>query len=148
LFQLKFKRLTLKELKVLTRDLSFHFTAPISSAYAENFLTCQVLFRGRTQGRQNEARNFDSEYQRNEESNFFMIFEPLQGKQHVKVTDRRTKTNWAERMSSLSPRCAQGDDRYGQSQYSLANIAIRPFCPRNSEENRWQTSSIFPTGVG
>jgi hypothetical protein len=39
---------------------------------------------------------FDSEYQRNGVSNLFMIFEPLQGKRHVKVTDRRTKVDWAE----------------------------------------------------
>lgn len=39
---------------------------------------------------------FDSEYQRNGVSNLFMIFEPLQGKRVVKVTDRRTKKDWAE----------------------------------------------------
>jgi transposase len=39
---------------------------------------------------------FDSEYKRNGVSNLFMIFEPLQGKRHIKVTDRRTKMDWAE----------------------------------------------------
>ena len=44
---------------------------------------------------------FDSEYQRNGVSNLFMIFEPLQGKRHVKVTDRRTKLDWAECMQFI-----------------------------------------------
>ena len=30
-----------------------------------------------------------------------MIFEPLQGKRHVKVTDRRTKVDWAECMKFI-----------------------------------------------
>lgn len=44
---------------------------------------------------------FDSEYQRNGVSNLFMIFEPLQGKRHIKVTDRRTKMDWAECMKCI-----------------------------------------------
>lgn len=44
---------------------------------------------------------YDSEYQRNGVSNLFMIFEPLQGKRHVKVTDRRTKIDWAECMKFI-----------------------------------------------
>jgi hypothetical protein len=39
---------------------------------------------------------FDSEYKRNGVSNLFMIFEPLAGKRYVKVTDQRTKKDWAE----------------------------------------------------
>lgn len=39
---------------------------------------------------------YDSEYQRNGVSNLFMIFEPLRGHRKVKVTDRRTKVDWAE----------------------------------------------------
>ena len=39
---------------------------------------------------------FDSEYKRNGVSNLFMIFEPLKGQRYVKVTDRRTKVDWAE----------------------------------------------------
>lgn len=44
---------------------------------------------------------FDSEYQRNGVSNLFMIFEPLRGQRHVKVTDRRTKIDWAECMKFI-----------------------------------------------
>ena len=39
--------------------------------------------------RAGSAAKFDSEYQRNGVSNLFMIFEPLQGKRHIKVTDKR-----------------------------------------------------------
>jgi transposase len=44
---------------------------------------------------------YDSEYKRNGVSNLFMIFEPLQGKRHVKVTDRRTKEDWAKCMKEI-----------------------------------------------
>jgi hypothetical protein len=37
----------------------------------------------------------DYEYVRNGTANLFMVFEPLAGKRHVKVTDRRTKKDWA-----------------------------------------------------
>jgi hypothetical protein len=41
---------------------------------------------------------YDSEYERKGVSNLFMIFEPLRGRRWVKVTDRRTKVDWAECM--------------------------------------------------
>jgi DDE superfamily endonuclease len=51
--------------------------------------------------RPGDVAKFDSEYQRNGVSNLFMIFEPLQGKRYVKVTDRRTKMDWAECMKFI-----------------------------------------------
>ena len=51
--------------------------------------------------RPGEVAKFDSEYQRNGVSNLFMIFEPLRGKRYVKVTDRRTKMDWAECMKFI-----------------------------------------------
>ncbi len=42
-----------------------------------------------------EAR-YDHEYKRNGVANLFMIFEPLGGKRRVKVTERRTRKDWAE----------------------------------------------------
>jgi len=42
-----------------------------------------------------EAR-YDYEYKRHGVANLFMIFEPLCGKRRVKVTERRTKKDWAE----------------------------------------------------
>lgn len=38
---------------------------------------------------------YDSEYKRNDVSNLFMIFAPLQGFRHVEVTDRRTSLDFA-----------------------------------------------------
>ena len=51
--------------------------------------------------RPGDVAKFDSEYQRNGVSNLFMIFEPLRGKRYVKVTDRRTKMDWAECMKFI-----------------------------------------------
>jgi len=38
---------------------------------------------------------YDYEYKRNGVANLFMMFEPLAAKRHVRVTDRRTKKDWA-----------------------------------------------------
>lgn len=42
-----------------------------------------------------QPARYDYEYKRNGVANLFMIFEPLIGKRHVKVTQRRTKIDWA-----------------------------------------------------
>jgi hypothetical protein len=42
-----------------------------------------------------QLSRYDYEYKRNGVANLFMIFEPLIGKRRVKVTERRTKTDWA-----------------------------------------------------
>ena len=44
------------------------------------------------------AMAYDYEYQRNGVSNLFMLFAPLEGWRRVEVTDRRTRTDWAETM--------------------------------------------------
>jgi hypothetical protein len=44
---------------------------------------------------------YDYEYQRNGVCNLFMFFAPLEGWRHVKVTDRRTKVDWAHCMRDL-----------------------------------------------
>jgi hypothetical protein len=43
----------------------------------------------------------DYEYERNGTANLFMIFEPLVGWRHVKVTERRTKIDFAEVIKEL-----------------------------------------------
>lgn len=48
-----------------------------------------------------ESIKFDSEYKRNGISNLFMIFEPLRGWRHVKVTDRRTAIDFAHCLEEL-----------------------------------------------
>jgi len=42
-----------------------------------------------------QPARYDYEYKRNGVANLFMICEPLIGKRHVKVTQRRTKIDWA-----------------------------------------------------
>lgn len=44
----------------------------------------------------------DYEYQRNGVANLFMFFEPFRGQRHIKVTDTRTRLDWAEAMRELS----------------------------------------------
>jgi hypothetical protein len=44
---------------------------------------------------------YDSEYERRGTANFFMAVEPLAGKRTVRVTDRRTKIDWARFISYL-----------------------------------------------
>lgn len=42
-----------------------------------------------------QAARIDYEYERNGTANLFMVFEPLAGRRRVKVTDRRTKQDFA-----------------------------------------------------
>ena len=48
-----------------------------------------------------QVRRYDYEYERNGVSNLFMIFAPLEGWRHVKVTDRRTNVDWAHCLKDL-----------------------------------------------
>ena len=45
---------------------------------------------------------YDYKYVREGVANLFMFVEPLAGKRHVQVTDRRTKVDWAHAMRDLS----------------------------------------------
>jgi len=51
--------------------------------------------------RPGEPERFDYEYERNGVSNLFMLFAPLEGWRHVKVTDRHTKVDWAQLIKGL-----------------------------------------------
>ena len=44
----------------------------------------------------------DYEYKRHGVANLFMFFEPFAGRRHVKVTDTRTRRDWAQAMQELS----------------------------------------------
>ncbi len=44
---------------------------------------------------------YDYEYKRNGVTNIFMMFEPLAAKRHVRISDRRTKKDWAECIREL-----------------------------------------------
>ncbi len=48
-----------------------------------------------------EPEKFDFEYERNGVSNLFMLFAPLEGWRHVKVTNRHTKVDWAQLIKEL-----------------------------------------------
>jgi hypothetical protein len=42
-----------------------------------------------------QPARFDYEYERNGTANLFMMFAPLEGWRHVKITDRRTAADYA-----------------------------------------------------
>ena len=48
-----------------------------------------------------EVTRYDYEYERNGTSNLFIMFAPLEAWRHVKVTDRRTKLDWAHCIKDL-----------------------------------------------
>ena len=49
-----------------------------------------------------QPERYDYEYERKGVANVFMFVEPLAGKRQVKVTERRTKIDWAEAMRELA----------------------------------------------
>jgi len=49
-----------------------------------------------------QPRRTDYEYKRNGTANLFMMFAPLEGWRHVKVTDRRTALDYAQMLKELS----------------------------------------------
>lgn len=51
--------------------------------------------------REGSLRKYDSEYVRGGTSNIFMFFEPLAGRRHVTVTERRTAIDFADAMKLL-----------------------------------------------
>ena len=51
--------------------------------------------------RAGRPQRYDYEYTRHGVSNLFMVFEPLAARRQVKVTDRRTRLDWAELMREL-----------------------------------------------
>jgi len=52
-----------------------------------------------TQGRSVRA---DYEYERNGTANLFMVFAPLEGQRHIKVTDRRTAVDYARLLQEIA----------------------------------------------
>ena len=49
-----------------------------------------------------QSARVDYEYERNGTANLFMLFAPLEGWRHVKVTDRRTAVDYAQVLKDLS----------------------------------------------
>lgn len=56
------------------------------------------------------VERYDYEYVRNGVANMFLFFEPLAGRRHVKVTERRRKREWAECIRELV------DEHYPQAE--------------------------------
>ncbi len=48
-----------------------------------------------------QVERYDYEYERRGTANLFMLFEPLAGKRHVEVTDRRTAVDFAQVVRDL-----------------------------------------------
>jgi transposase len=57
-----------------------------------------------------KPQRFDTEYERNGTCNIFLSFEPLKGKRQLKVTERRTKVDWAHYIKKLV------DEEYSQAE--------------------------------
>ena len=57
-----------------------------------------------------QPERIDYEYQREGVADLFMFFEPLAAKQFVKVTDQRTRKDWAQAMKELA------DEKYPQAE--------------------------------
>jgi hypothetical protein len=52
-----------------------------------------------------QPQRVDHEYQRQGVANLFMFFEPLAGQRYLRVTDQRTRNDWAEAMRDLADNC-------------------------------------------
>src|SRR2546422_2796668 len=73
-----------------------HICEPISS---NQFASCSSARVGQGGG---GAPLTDYEYERNGTANLFMMFAPLEGWRHVKVTDRHTAVDYARVLKDLS----------------------------------------------
>jgi hypothetical protein len=80
---------------------------------------------------------FDYEYERNGTANLFMMFAPLEGWRHVKVTDRHTAVDYARVLKDLAdiPLRARQDHRSGpgQSQHPQQGFTLRSLSGRRSQ---------------
>jgi hypothetical protein len=61
--------------------------------------------------RQGRAARQDSEYVRGGVANLFMMFEPLAGKRHVEVTERKTSVDFARMLRAISDQQYPGAER-------------------------------------
>ena len=76
----------------------------------------------------------DYEYERNGTANLFMLFAPLEGWRHVKVTDRRTAVDYAQVLKDLSDIHFPGAERIVLVQDNLNTH--EPLAKINSENCR------------
>ena len=76
-----------------------------------------------------QPKRYDYEYEREGTANLFMMFAPLEGWRHVKVTDRHAAVDYAQVLKELSdthyPGRVEDRSRAGQSQHPQASITLR-----------------------
>src|SRR5208337_5367591 len=78
----------------------------------------------------------DYEYERNGTANLFMMFAPLEGWRHVKVTDHHAAVDYAQALKELSPR---------RSSWSRT-ISVRIRLPRSTRPSQPQRPVASQTG--
>ncbi len=76
----------------------------------------------------------DYEYRRNGTANLFMMFAPLEGWRHVKVTDRHTAMDYAQVLKESSDTHFPGSAKIvlaspGQPEHAQASFAVRSLSP-------------------
>jgi hypothetical protein len=86
-----------------------------------------------------QAGRHDYEYRRNGTANLFMMFAPLEGWRHVKVTDRHAAVDYAQVLKELSDTqfpIRRKSCSTGQPEHAQASIAVRSLSPRRSPPTR------------
>ena len=80
---------------------------------------------------------FDYEYERNGTANLFMMFAPLEGWRHVKVTDRHTAVDYARVLKDLADIHFRARQHHrsgpGQSQHPQQGFTLRSLSGRRSQ---------------
>ena len=71
-----------------------------------------------------QVQRFDYEYERNGTANLFMLFAPLNGWRHIKVTKRRTAIDYAHVLKDLADIHLQGPRR--SCSYRTISTPIAP----------------------
>ena len=98
---------------------------------------------------------YDFEYRRNGVSNLFMLFAPLEGWRRVEVTDRRTRTDWAEVVRKLVDEDYPDKERIVLVMDNLNTPS--PVVPvrrpssrrrRSASQSGWRSTTRRSTGVG
>ena len=79
------------------------FTAEWLQELEKTFKSGMIAQAGKVEEFENEfGKKFDYEYQRCGCCNIFLASEPLSGKRFVKVTERRTKKDWADFVEDIA----------------------------------------------
>ena len=81
--------------------------------------------------------------------NVFIIFKPLRGWRHVKVTERRTKVDWAYCMKQLVyPEAVRIRRDSGSTQYPLIQLRCRRYLNQKKPSACWiGWSSTIPPSI-